>query len=328
VGSGAVVSVSGQPNAGGAARPVAGSAATSSPAAASAPNVPSATSVPGSGAGTPGVPPQPPTPAPPQTGQDDVRIKELTDLRQQLAVAARDIEHLKDTARAKGPWYREASVIISILALLASVAATVLGLLNTGSDRDIQARSRLSTIIGQLNTAQQQLQDPLKGGSADVRLLAQQAEELMREVPASTVEKLVVAQALVQAGLDDRAAPLAKQVEQSSSDLGEVVTATRLSGLLRFRAGDLDGGRAAFQRAVQVFEQPRFAGATRAVRLTVNEETQFWWASAEFQAGQCAQARRHMNESAALLDQLPPGNDITAYRQRLTAAEATLNGCR
>jgi hypothetical protein len=92
-------------------------------------------------------------------GSLDAQQTELDEVRQQVAANDEKTDTLQVGAPGnKRKWYREPSVLVSTLALVVSISTTIVDQTNVTSDRQIQERNRLTTLIEQLPIAQAEIQ--------------------------------------------------------------------------------------------------------------------------------------------------------------------------
>jgi tetratricopeptide (TPR) repeat protein len=277
-----------------------------------------------------------------------VEVVALVDT-QVMAVEARPVERVNmldkqvadlqmDQVRAGKPWYRQMAVMISLGALLFTIAATLFNYVQAKQNNDHNARvelrdltQRLSQIpIDNINASRtytnsfqlSQVSGLLQEENA---LLAKQAEEVMNEIPdsVSSSEYLLVANALVFSNLNDDAVNMVNKAIGVIKDAYDGATVYRFKGQLLFSTGDLSGGRQAFQQALDIFERYPTKNAYFQTITTVQNE--YWWASAEYGAGQCAEAKKHIDHATQLLSSLSPQMQQQGSTKQLTAQVQQLN---
>jgi hypothetical protein len=110
-------------------------------------------------------------------GSLDALRAEHNELRRRMAVSDKAIDLLQvEAVRNKRKWYREPSVLVATLALVVSVGTFVVGQVNVLSDRQIQDRNQLSTLIEQLPTAMAQNREKPGSVANDLLLLTRIGE--------------------------------------------------------------------------------------------------------------------------------------------------------
>lgn len=248
-----------------------------------------------SGPGPAGIPVQA---APPAASDPVVELRaELARLRRQQEVNDEEIDLLQvEAARHHRKWHQDPTVLTAAVAVVISLASTLLGQYNLSSDREVQARSRLTALVQQVPQVQEKVAKD--GASTEgLLLIAGDAAELMEEVESSSFEKLSVAQGLLSAGEIGRAAELVEQAAAQATGLLEKVYANRFLAQVRFLTGDREGGRSAYRQALELLQQPAARSDSPLVRAFTAAYTELLWAQAEFGAGDCLAARDHLGNA-------------------------------
>lgn len=163
--------------------------------------------------------------------------------------------------------------------------------------------------------------------SNDYLLLADQAALLMRRVPATAVEYILVAEAYSVASEYGLAEQMFAEAERRAQTLVELVTIRRGMGLLRLNSGDSDWGREHFQRALRTMEASEYRDAPTSVRNQLGFDTEMLWSDAELRQQHCRAAREHLERAEAYRSTggiIRAPNDLDAYAKRLASCkEAT-----
>jgi hypothetical protein len=207
---------------------------------------------------------------------------ELAALRRTLTVRGEEIDMLQvESARQHRRWHRDPTVLTAVLAVAISVLSTLLSQYDLASDRDIQARARLSSLIQQLPEAQQQLAASQNPAVDSLRLIAGDAAELMDETESSSFEKMEVAQVLIGTGdLGDALELVSKGIEQATR-VSEKVFGHRLAAQINFQIGDTPGGRAAYQQALDLLSRPSARADAPSFRAFTSAMIEMTWAQSE-----------------------------------------------
>jgi len=257
------------------------------------------------------------TPAPPKPDEpmtDTAPTDEIAELRRALAATKAELDALQTHVMAEDKrgwskhWPNVATIIVAVLTLAFSIWV------NQGSAERLAeqdrhaARAELRELLQRLQALPVQnfqnertyADDPAArsflGGAiqGETTLLAQQAADLIEELQgaAGADEYAQAAAALTNAGLFLEADSLI------TDGLAVVDSAPTLAGLLRqgaiirFARGDVDGGRARWQEALDVFDRfPDEPPYTQASSLSFTESS---WAYNEILAGNCVEAAEHL----------------------------------
>ncbi|WBB70585.1 hypothetical protein [Micromonospora sp. WMMD812] len=222
------------------------------------------------------------------------------------------IADLQQESQRRGTWYKEASVVVAILALIISGGSAYLTY-RQGVEQDAQdARSELGQLI-------QRISDLSRGDGGDVKndqgqvvarratagldgervALAQQAADLIRAIPdkVSAHECLIVAQAFYSS---NRYAESREIAEIGSSKRADGITHPalyRIQGSAFFADGKLNEGRKAMQSAVD-----SAPAAPHDDRVYSQAYSEYFWAGLERRARACSEAHRHYKNARLIAD--------------------------
>jgi hypothetical protein len=243
-------------------------------------------------------------------------VDPLQELRDQLATMKNEIGGLQiEAARAGRPWYRQASVVIAVLALLFSAATTYYANERTAEQDDRAARAELGLLIQRLSVLPKEnaelqatyADDPIVMGqlgssiNSENLVLAQQAADLIDRIPdrVSATEYYAVATALMLSGFSERAGSLLERGLRLRSDLLTRVALLRTHGFLFFTTGQLVEGRRQMQAAIDLYAQ-----APAELQAQSNAYTEIQWAFAEEAVGQCREVDLHVARAQEYVAQM------------------------
>ena len=224
------------------------------------------------------------------------------------------------------PWYRQASTVIAVIALLFSAATTYYANVRTAEQEVRAARAELGQLIQRLSALPKEnmelrasYADNLEvlgalGGSiaTETLVLGQQAADVIDRLPddVSATEYYAVANALMQSGFYPRAQSLTERGLQRDADLTTKASLRRTQGNLFFLTGPLAEGRREMKRALDLYaDQPD------ELRASASAYTEIFWASAEESAGQCQEVTSHADQA----EELVSSKSETEFRRQLTA---------
>lgn len=215
------------------------------------------------------------------------------------------------------PWYRQASVLIALSALLFSAATTFYAEQRSSERDEAAARVELSQLIQRLSDLPrenadiqaQYTQNPalvsLLGSSleGEKMVIVQHAATLIRRIPdaVSPPEYFAVAQAMFESGDFDGAEGLIDQGLAREPDLMTRTALLRVRGGLHFATGEVEEGRQAFAEAINEYldERPELAGAPVVF-------TEYIWAYQEKWIGECERSDEHLDAARDRLAALAP----------------------
>ncbi|MFU8872267.1 hypothetical protein [Micromonospora sp. SL4-19] len=237
----------------------------------------------------------------------------------------RDIERITarlslleaERERRQAPWYREAAVVVAILAMIASAGAAYISFAQTREQQQVAVRTELSQIIQRLQSlSARDVAAELKDDdgrliaysySGDVNAenlaLAEQAAVLIEKVPGGdglSSEYLVIADAFRFSEQYSRAIELARK------GLERPANATIRNGLLRllgtcyFNLGDAAKGRDQFERALQLENAEPLR-----IRQWSQTSTRTYWAETERRAGNCSEFKNQVELARQLIKEMP-----------------------
>ena len=265
----------------------------------------------------------------------DAMEQQLRQLAEELHVRGREIDELQARQEERTrPWYRQASIVVAIAALLVSLVSGGVGAIlqsaaesraRRADERAIaqqqqQDRSDLRTILQRLAalprenaTLYQQFGQSAAALSVNVTsetsLLVGQANTIVDRIPnlVSAAEYNALGTAtLLLPGTQRQATMHFEQAAGRADNLNDQLTAVRSLAILGFTSGSLDEGRGHFNEALQLINKAKPLPFWDAYITT---ETRMQWARQEL-VHDCNRARTQLNLGKA-----------AAERQNLIAAQ-------
>lgn len=237
-------------------------------------------------------------------------------------------------------WYKDVSVVISVLAFLFSLVTTWYASQQARQQQIAANKTELRDIITRISeiprdyTAYAQTYtDPLilgqLNGSLQVEngMLAKRAVEISARLPGEVTssEYLLIGQSLFYSNAPEEAAQMYQQAVATAKNANDLSAALRQQANLQMLLGEAEAGRATYQVALQVFE--RFPVNNDFYRLSTTAMTHMAWAASEFTIGECQAVVDHLAEAEALIDQLQPASSARLYRDQLTTYQASTAAC-
>jgi hypothetical protein len=211
-------------------------------------------------------------------------------------------------SQKKQPWYRSSGAVVSLLALIVSAIALIVGQINVASDRDTQDRVRLASTIQQIPTMTAQLKPGQDAQSFS--LVAGSAAALMKRLgPDATTpqEKIEVATALIAANNLSSASEVAAEV-LAQPTAGSVERAQAYAALARvaFESLDFNEAHKDLSQAVGVI-QDQGNDMTPVVRRLFTVNYELIWASSEINYERnCQEASKQATAAERDSVSLPP----------------------
>jgi hypothetical protein len=225
----------------------------------------------------------------------------LEKLTERSELNATQIDQLQVESVKKHQWYRDPPIIIAIIALAISIVSPVVAQKNLASDRERQDQTRLVELIQQL--------PGLRNNNASTdqfALVASEATQLMKRLPATPDQKLQVADAWKNAGDLLTAKELLESALTEATGSFQKATILRTLASIEFELQDYRAGRVDYERAIHT-EETEMPGN---LRFYFSVQDQLRWGNDElFQAGNCHGARQNAQQAEALLSHfLNPSN--------------------
>ncbi len=244
------------------------------------------------------------------------------------------------------PWYRDASTIIAVLALIFSFGTTWVSS-RKADEQDVENQrielrgllQRLAMLPKEnLEARQKYRADPGALGTVGGYLnqenvfLSTQAAEIARRLPpgkVSPVEYYAIALALGTSYNFDGEKKFLALCLQSGPDFSTEIAAVRTNAILLLQTGHPDTGRVEFQKALAIFDKNEYAGFDDFTKISTHIRTQLNWAYSEANArGGRVTAELHLKAADALLVGLQPSPgreqleaEIRQSRQQIMISE-------
>jgi len=243
-----------------------------------------------------------------------------------------------ETSSAPKPWFRQPSVIISIVALLLSLSATIYGEQRAGARDASTARDRLSGLIARLDALPkenasliaQYADDPQTlanlGSSTQTELVvtSQQAADIISVIPddVSGAEYYAVGAGLALAGNYGRAQAMFDTGLTRESDPQTQAAIWRTKASIYFGSGDLDRARTAMSQALSVFTSAGDSGSELQATYT-----EWQWSLGELFARRCSDAQVHLGRAREHLARTPASPVAQMYAGLVTQTESAAQEC-
>lgn len=213
----------------------------------------------------------------------------------------------EDQVHAKNP-FKDVSTLIAAFAFLFSLGTTVFSYQQAKQTRIHDSRAKLRSLIQRLSalpkenieTLQTYQNNPAALGQIsgllqeENALLAKQAAEVMASIPdqITSSEYILVANALMNSNLVDKASELYERAETVVKDANDGVSILRSRAALYFLQGNFKAGRDTYDRALGIFKsQP---SRNRWYEETTHAQTEMLWAQTEMGQKQCPEAKTHI----------------------------------
>jgi hypothetical protein len=266
-------------------------------------------------------------------------------MMERMDLLDRQVANLQmDQVQARRPWFRDLPILISLFAFLFSFGTTVFSYMQAREQEIHNARVELRGLLQRLSALPKenievthaytdsfaigQLSGLLQQENA---LLAKQAAEVMKAIPdrVTSSEYILVATAFNNSSLQDDSLAMINAAEKVVQDANDGVTVYRMQGGLLFTAGNVEGGRASYQKAVDIFNT--YPSTTTFFKTTTQALTEVYWAQNELLRNQCDAARLHMERAKEQADQIPnkevPNTIVQNIEQQMDQTEEYLGNC-
>jgi tetratricopeptide (TPR) repeat protein len=261
-----------------------------------------------------------------------------------VGIRIADLQHEVDAlqaafAKQDRPWYRDASTLIALFALVFSLASTYI------ADRkaDVQdlenQKTDLRNLLQQLDELPKdnvEARVKFAGNTAalqtytgfinqDNAILSAQAADIARKLPSgsvSAVEYYAIAMALQGSYDIDDAKYFLGLADKSVSDFNTEISIIRANANLLFYSGKIDEGRREFQNALNIFEKyPHYDPFTEQSSHTI---TELDWAQAEFNVRNYSFVKQHIDEAEKHFADMTASPNKAFYQSLIQQAKADL----
>jgi hypothetical protein len=204
-------------------------------------------------------------------------------------------------------WYEEplVPVGISIIAIIASFISSIIATNAAESSNSTKLQfdeqTRLTTLIQQLSDTRERIAElALQYGdrapipSVELRQpIVEEAVGLIKRTPASSFQKMVIAESLNETNQPDRAEPIAREAESQAQNLVDQVSAARVLAVAYFNQGKAVDGRRAYVRALR-FVDITLTGVDPLIKTLYQLETEQFWISSELRINNCSGAKERL----------------------------------
>lgn len=261
-------------------------------------------------------------------------------LEQKVELMKREIDGMQaDLMNTNRPWFRNASTIIAVIALIFSFGTTYVSYKRTKALEIQSARQELRGLLQRLaalpkenlEAVKKYAGDPaaalLVGGfiNQENAMLSRQASEIARRLPSDIVsptEYYAVAIALQNAYELSGAREflrLSLAAAEARSDFNSEIGALRMMASLHFVTGNPEEGRVEYQRARGIFT--RYPNFDQYTKVSTNVWTELSWASSEAVARSPMLVHQHLESASSLLAELAPSPGLDALRAQVDQAK-------
>lgn len=268
----------------------------------------------------------------------------MTELEKKFEVLKNEVDALQIAVSEKvKPWYLNVPTIISLTALAFSFGTTAVSYKRTTEQDISNTRAELRQVLQRLVELPKEVAISQKTYSSDESLsavisglinqensfLVAQTDGIMKRIP----EGVITAGEYYSIGLayqysyhlSKAKEYFAKSYDLSagSLDFNTEIASLRSGASLSFATGELSQGRAAFQKALEIFV--RYPSFDQFTKLTTNIYTQISWAASETSFGDESQARRQIETAERFLIDLPSSPQTTQLRSQVASVKAELD---
>lgn len=260
----------------------------------------------------------------------------------ELAIMKREIDALQIAVTgSSNPWYKSASTIISVVALLFSFSTTYVSYRRSEVQDTQNLRQELRTLLQRLAALPKENLEFSKKYAGDPQsvslvsgfvnqenaLLARQAAEIAKRLPremVSATEYYAIAVASQNSYELQTAKEFLDLSLQVARDFNAEISALRAQAHLKFMTGDPAGGRADYEKALAIFT--RYPGFDAFTQTTTHVWSHLGWALSEASVGAMPGAREHDNEAERLVGTVPASPGAEMLRSHVAQSRQQLVG--
>jgi tetratricopeptide (TPR) repeat protein len=246
-----------------------------------------------------------------------------TELGKKVDILKKEVDALQIKILAESrAWYKQASTMIALFALVFSFGTTVISYQRTIEQDQRSLKQELRGLILQL------VQLPIKNIETNQKftgneillgdisaffnqegsMLANQSFVIAEKIPdlVTAAEYLTMSIAFHNAGQMERAEEMRKKAILVSKNPIETITSLRQLGAMKFQQGNFRMGREYFREALTKFNNTKVKPDPFVVAFT-NATTEMFWAQSESINNQCHEFNIHIAEAIKLATQTSPG---------------------
>jgi tetratricopeptide (TPR) repeat protein len=254
----------------------------------------------------------------------------------QLVTMKKEIDSLQIAmGESNRPWYRQASTIIAVVAVLLSLGTTYYSSRQARLQNIHNAKVELRGLIKEIESASLanvDIRNKYKNNAAALELagslvrtrqivLVSQATDIIDSIPdeVTATEYYAVGSALSTIS-PQRVLSYYERGLAKADNVDSYLGISHSLGLHYFSIGDYERGRSSFTQALTSHD--RFGQSSESLRRYHNAFTYYQWAAAELSIRNCPAANKHHEESLRLFQQLSSqGVDYSTYIAQLIAQE-------
>lgn len=261
--------------------------------------------------------------------------EELRELRRSLDQNDAEIDTLQlEAQKARGPWYRDISVMVSISAVLFSMLTTAFSYYIARQQDIHNSKAELRGLIQGITELNREYADLISASNstnqayhlsavtAEIILLTNQADDLIEQIPSyvTPVEYFSVADAFARNGYPERAEELYLEAIDASRTRSDKVASLRAYAQLLILSQKHDEVRNTFAAALSTNQE--FSSNYPLVVLRDDMYTHLSWANYELSQRQCAKAREQLGKASSIASQLflPAADPFTVQLNLLLKA--------
>lgn len=266
----------------------------------------------------------------------------MDDLSEKIRTLESELSELKKTINPnKKKWFRDGAILVSILALVFSIATTFISYYQATLAERRENYSRFRSVVDSLTNLPLEyfaIEEKIKndysarGHLEQIRIakekfiLAQAITYLNsdHEIATST-EHIAVARALSGPGSWAIAKGLYLKVTKESMNLDDIVVAYRNLGGLSFEAGEIEEGRKYWRLAKEEVNRDRYKLKHFEIEFT-SGMTEIFWARDELIIGNCEEAELHTKTALRHYNSLPEGFGIGLHSEAMSII-SRINEC-
>jgi tetratricopeptide (TPR) repeat protein len=249
-------------------------------------------------------------------------------MQDQLTTMKKEIDALQiELGESNRPWYKQASTVIAVAALLFSFGTTYYSNRQARLQNIHNAKAELRGLIQQIESASLafvEIQNKYKDNPQALGLanslartrqivLITQAADIVDSIPAEITaqEYFAVASALNTIAGTERVLPYYQRGLAKADNIDSYTAITRSIGGFHFSTGNYELGRSAFTQALTASDRFHLS---EYYRRYYNAFTHISWAGAELSAKHCPEARKQHEEARRLLRELTSeGANVNVY---------------
>lgn len=247
-------------------------------------------------------------------------MNELEHLEKKVRLISKEVDSLQvNILSGTKPWYRQASILIALFALIFSFGTTLISNKRAIELDERAMKQELRGLVLQL------VQQPLKGIELNEKykdqplflgnlsgiftqeslILAEQASVVTQKIPelVSSIEYATIANAFHGGGQPERAKKLRDKAIEVAKVPIDAVTALRQQGIMAFQMGNLDMARSYYSEALSIFD--RFPEADLGVIGFTNAYTHMFWAQQEAIYNHCTEFSEQISLAKGYVETLP-----------------------